>query len=396
VNDRLDRERALERLLPDVLSEASGPGSGCVEAETLAAWSSGHLRASEAAAVEAHLSDCAHCQAVLGTFVRSAPPAPVEPVWSRWHLRWLVPLATAATALTVYLLVPGLDRRLAPEQTITQADPRRESPGVPAPDAGANRQPAGSTPAPTSPQADPVSRPAASPPPRAGRVEEPSQSRGAFEAGLRRGSPAEPPSVDKQAKTETPQSIRDSAAAPPRREVATSETARRDAPAVTAPPPPASPAAAEARSPAKSAPVAPRVAGETAATPERPADALLRLRRQANVTIDIPTPVRTHRFRIVDGQRVERTTTGGERWESVARPVAGAMTAGAAPAADICWIVGGLGAVWRTTDGQVLVRVPFPQTVDLVAVAADSATAAAVTAADGRTFRTSDGGQTWR
>jgi photosystem II stability/assembly factor-like uncharacterized protein len=72
------------------------------------------------------------------------------------------------------------------------------------------------------------------------------------------------------------------------------------------------------------------------------------------------------------------------------------MTAGAAPAADVCWIVGRLGAVWRTIDGQTLVRIPFPQPLDLLAVAAESATVAVVTAANGRTFRTTDGGQTWQ
>ena len=167
-------------------------------------------------------------------------------------------------------------------------------------------------------------------------------------------------------------------AAPPARPRAT--------PAPVAPPP-----STDATAQAKSAPGA--VGG--AAVAERRADAALSLRRQAGVSIEIATPVPTHRYRIVDGQRVERTTTGGERWQSVARPIGGEMTAGAAPAADVCWIVGARGAVWRTTDGEILVRVPFPQSLDLVAVAAESAVIAVVTAADGRTFRTTDGGQTW-
>jgi photosystem II stability/assembly factor-like uncharacterized protein len=153
---------------------------------------------------------------------------------------------------------------------------------------------------------------------------------------------------------------------------------------------------ADTIAPAKPVASAPGAVGGTAAAAERGADAAFSVRRQVGVNLDIATPVPTHRFRIVDGQRVERTTTSGERWESVARPVAGEMTAGAAPAPDVCWIVGRIGTVWRTTDGQVLVRVPFPQPLDLVAVAAESATTAVVTAANGRTFRTTDGGQTWQ
>jgi hypothetical protein len=52
--------------------------------------------------------------------------------------------------------------------------------------------------------------------------------------------------------------------------------------------------------------------------------------------------------------------------------------------------------VLLTTDGATFTRLPFPETVDLVAVTATSATTAEVTAADKRTFHTTDGGRTWR
>lgn len=46
-------------------------------------------------------------------------------------------------------------------------------------------------------------------------------------------------------------------------------------------------------------------------------------------------------------------------------------------------------------DGVRFQGVPFPEIVDLVAVRAESARSATVTAADGRAFRTDDQGTTW-
>jgi photosystem II stability/assembly factor-like uncharacterized protein len=51
--------------------------------------------------------------------------------------------------------------------------------------------------------------------------------------------------------------------------------------------------------------------------------------------------------------------------------------------------------VLLTTDGRSWRRVPFPEAADLAAVQAANAQAATITTADGRTFRTTDGGLTW-
>ena len=72
------------------------------------------------------------------------------------------------------------------------------------------------------------------------------------------------------------------------------------------------------------------------------------------------------------------------------------LTAGNSPSADVCWLVGRGGLVLRTTDGgRQWQRVPFPETVDIIAVAASNALNATVTSADGRRFQTTDGGRTW-
>src|SRR5688572_457009 len=64
---------------------------------------------------------------MLATFVRTAPemPAP-ESLWKRWHLRWLVPAATAATVAALYVLVP----RPASQMTTSSPAPVTESQAV--------------------------------------------------------------------------------------------------------------------------------------------------------------------------------------------------------------------------------------------------------------------------
>jgi photosystem II stability/assembly factor-like uncharacterized protein len=72
------------------------------------------------------------------------------------------------------------------------------------------------------------------------------------------------------------------------------------------------------------------------------------------------------------------------------------LTAGSSPSTDVCWLVGRVGLVLRTTDaGRQWERAPFPETVDITAVAASNALNATVTSADGRRFQTTDGGRTW-
>ena len=106
------------------LVQGNGKGTpettaACIDAETLAAWADGGLSKSDAAAVETHLADCERCTAMLATFARTIPETPVaESLWTRWHLRWLVPAATAATVAALWVLVPRPD---SPQMTIGPA-----------------------------------------------------------------------------------------------------------------------------------------------------------------------------------------------------------------------------------------------------------------------------------
>lgn len=126
------------------------------------------------------------------------------------------------------------------------------------------------------------------------------------------------------------------------------------------------------------------------------------------------------------GSGVERSADGGATWTAsalnglqelderrpaapqsgaaavTAAPAAAAQAqgpgavAGDAPTASVCWLVGPRGAVWLTTDGgQRFRRMTVPGEPDLGVVAARDARSADVSAVDGRTFRTDDGGSTW-
>jgi photosystem II stability/assembly factor-like uncharacterized protein len=111
--------------------------------------------------------------------------------------------------------------------------------------------------------------------------------------------------------------------------------------------------------------------------------------------VEIVAPDPRVRWRIGGATPLERSADGGRTWEAVSIPATAALTAGVAPSAQECWLVGRRGAVLVTLDGRTwrLVAVPVP--VDLVAVQSPGGRTATVTAADGRTFHTADGGVTW-
>jgi hypothetical protein len=85
----------------------------------------------------------------------------------------------------------------------------------------------------------------------------------------------------------------------------------------------------------------------------------------------------------------------GRRWSSSPDEVIGALTAGSSPVPSVCWVVGRGGVVRLSTDGQTWQRIPFPEMTDLSGVQSSDARSATVSTADGRSFRTADGGMTW-
>lgn len=351
-----DRDRVVDRLLRQTQGGAPpGPAPGpCVEADMLAAWSDGTLAASDIQALEVHVAGCTRCQALLATFARTDVPAVVEPaaesIWRRWRLAWVVPVATAATVTAIWVAVPEQDRAQVTAPATPEADleATAETAEVPVqPRARAEAQAPGAE-----PQEERLDRALAQP--AAAAAAEP----------IDRTSPAAPASA-----------------------VATSADA--DA------------------SPARQRDSRESFADETAvvrgALPEVDAQNARRLATdslQSAATsapdaraVEIASPDSAVRWRIT-AAGLEHTTSAGADWEPVAGLAAG-IVAGSAPSADVCWLVGAAGAVWLSTDGVAFERLPFPEPVELRDVTAMDERTATVTAADGRTWRTTDGGQTW-
>lgn len=367
------RDEAIERLLPGVLSArtATEAGQDCLDAETAAAWTDGALPVADAMRLEQHVSDCGRCQALVASLVSTTPvpvPAEAAPIWRRWKLPWLVPLATAATAVALWVAAPDqapvspaaeLEKRIAALPEPAPAPPSPTSPSTPR--ASASNSRASATPDEVSPSA-PVAAPpsfAREQPPAVAQEEVTQQTDAAPAESARRLEEA-----DSLAKAQTAAK----AEAPAAETQKTRDTAAREASnAATPAPQPALPAGA--------------AVGALSA-------------RQAFTATIVGSPAHSTRWRIT-GRRVERSTNGGTQWDPIALQSPGDLTAGSAPSASVCWIVGRLGAVFVTTDATMFVRLTFPEAVDLVSVTATDAQNATVRSADGRSWRTTDGGRSW-
>jgi len=111
--------------------------------------------------------------------------------------------------------------------------------------------------------------------------------------------------------------------------------------------------------------------------------------------ISIPTPDKEVIFRIVGAGFVERTTDGGATWQGQLVSQNADFTAGSAPSAKICWLVGRAGAIFRTSDGTNWKKIPPPASVDLAEVNATDASTAMVTVAGGQKYSTENAGKIW-
>ncbi len=338
----------------------------CFDAEVLAAWADGTLDERAAAEVERHAAQCARCQAMLAAFVRTEPAAApaarvpgMTPWWQSLRLRWLVPMAAAATAVAIWIAVPTsptleTDLAEAPER----AAPPPDTPAMPR---VAATQPQTAVAGPRTPVG------AAS-----------SAVPLATEAGARE---------QREKREERQEAPRDGALTRERTNATASAAASREAPLTAAAPTVAAEAARQGRSQA----------------------AVRALADRADRTIEgFVSRDGAVRWRLA-GPGVERSTDGGATWIAthVAAPAAPAAALGAvapvdgpvagdAPSAAVCWLVGPRGAVWLTTDGgQGFRRLTVTGEPDLRAVAARDARSADVTASDGRVFRTDDAGATW-
>lgn len=95
---------------------------GCPDAEMLAAWSDGGLRADERLRVEEHAAACGRCQAHLAAIARTAAVEQEAAPSTRRHRfwPWLVPAAGAAAAVTVWVIVQPVHLPEPPQPTSPQ------------------------------------------------------------------------------------------------------------------------------------------------------------------------------------------------------------------------------------------------------------------------------------
>ncbi len=332
----------------------------CLDAETVAAWMDGGLDAASVVAAEAHASSCERCQALLATVASTLPVGTTHEArgTARFWKWWLAPIAATAAAVTLWMVVPQTPMQSPPATPLARDDVKAQAPAARA-DAPA---PAASAPSPAEERAPGDSRrnvPAVT-----------QESKALADADTASRNAAAGNRVDQQAKREE--------AAPLAAEM------RQAMPAAAAPP--VEVAAAERLREAPAAPVAPVA---TAA----PAESQLRKQVAAPVIVS-PDP--NSRWRVTAPGTIERSEDGGRVWLPVRINAKEDVLAGASPSRLTCWLVGRNGLVLLATDGTNFTRLPFPASVDLLSVTSPEPRIATVTTADGRTFRTTDGGRTWR
>jgi len=328
-----DHDRSVEHVLRHVLpgDVPAQQQSTCPDAETIAAWHEGTLRAEDAAAMERHVADCPRCRTLMAAFIQTTPVAPaLESFWRRWHLGWAVPLATAATAAALWIAPPNTPQLQLSSRAASPVSVDATAPATPPPA---------------------LSPATAAAEPSAPTSAESLQASGAAATSQLRKSLSENESnlarlADERAAADAAPSTR-------------IEADKRERATITA---------------------APRAFAAA---------------REAAAPAEIVAPGGVARWRIVSGQQIEWSPAARNEWGPATIEAPDVLTAGAAPSATVCWIVGRRGAVYVTTDGMRFMRVPFPEMSDLVAVTATDERTATVSGADGRSWSTTDQGRTW-
>jgi hypothetical protein len=346
-----DRDHIVEQALKQELRGVDASDT-CIDAETLAAWTDDALDAAAMAATEAHVSNCARCQAVVGAMVRgtsSTLDAPgtlgtpdtvtTEGTLSLWRW-WLAPIAAGVTAVTLWMVVPEKQQQIA---------------SAPQAKASAEIQPV----APAEGQPPPRTAVAPSAPPAAIGAAPPPAARDNLAAAARDDRAQK--AVAEERKEEAPQrqlqersAMADAAAAPP-----APATVAMEAPAI---------------------------------------GALQKSARESGGVIEVPSLQRSRRWRIIPRDRVERTDDGGTTWTVVTQvPPGEAIVAGSAPMVSVCWLAGTRGLVLITNDaGASFTDVSLAEPLDIASISATDGNTAIISTVGGRRFRTGDGGRTWQ
>ncbi len=379
------RDQSIDRLLRRLEPGADLPVTdACVDAETLAAWTDGSLSGDTLDRVEHHAAGCARCQAMLASIARTAPETAARPWWRMPRVKWLVPIAAAATAVALWVSVDRQQKAAVAPVTTLQTSRASEPVAPPAALADAQEPLAGpGQNARVAGEKDARARSKAEAPADL-RAERKSLSEPAAQGAVGRQTiDALGPSL--QTRSRNAASVASPAAA---------TSAPVAPPAATlvvpnAPPPPAK------------EPSVPRPLADTVtATPESSAKVMRMAGRAGEAAafttgVEVMSPEPAFRWRLSGPDTIQRSIDGGVTWKPQVAPAGIVLTAAASPARDVCWIVGRGGAVVLSTDGTTWQLRPFLEAVNLTAVRALDAKTATVTTSDGRQFSTADGGATW-
>jgi len=444
-NESSDRQR--EELLARRLAEAldqRGGGTGakdCPDADVIAAYAEQALAPGEAAQCENHFATCARCRTILRVltasvdtplaekevthlgelFAATRAPAHVSATGSPgarrrlfdWRMRWLAPAMGVAAAVAVLLVLRPFWHAPQPansEVLVAQA-PKQEQP-LP---------------------------PSASPLVEGRVVKESAPQEKKTDSAAAAKQQVETRDREERAYSQAPRPNLQTAPAAGTEEISGNKRASADEQAKVAPlalQPSAPPAAAsginagterqlETGAPPASTPqsvtvteAAPMVQKENsavgaAAQPRAATDlplngrnfqSLARLKAGGGGPILLKAPSGQTLWRVGGGGSIQRSIDAGQTWTPQASPSNADWLSGAAVSGTVCWIAGRQGAIARTRDGEHWEMVPPPtQSADAagnlsawLVVEARDAQSATITAGDGRSFATQDGGKTWQ
>ena len=449
-----DNEREFGAMLRRGLaSGAAAPESECLDAALLAAYYERSLAADELRACDSHVANCAHCRSQLAAMARAEPERGDDDARSKswlWDWRLLVPITAALTVLVVWIGVrrPGQMRSASQRAPIVAQNeaPAAAPQSAPPP----SSQMVEVFPAPPATRTKKIAPPSAQRSTAAGsynsRKSQPTTGRAVdklavpgiaaeerdektrgkdFERGNADGvaggiiGGVPPPRNAEQKSPNAP--VQTAQAQPAAGGAATSTT---EVVVVQPPPSPARSSGAATSnavsgrgggfsgragnaaggSAAKEKRAAPANGANAQAAPNMQAaqaapapiqSVTARYKQDESKPIVIPTPDANTFWRVAGTDEIQFTNDVGATWQSQLTEPQLVLTAGSAPKANVCSVVGSSGTILRTVDGENWQRVKSPTSQDLTGVPAQDTDTASITAKDGSVFTTKDGGANW-
>ncbi len=396
-------------------SDSPRAAQACPEPDLLAAYYERSLAPVEVERFDAHLATCERCRAQIAALVRSEKPdqkQPDVPASWLWNWRWLAPAVAAIAIIVIWAGVREHNKATSePTEVAMTETTRPQETVVPSPPVAQREAPARSV------TGGALSKPAATPnlekkfsgPSLQGLAKERGQ---APTAAAGTAKPGEPPSSARESAGESsaggsagvvggvvtapaPTSKEDSTAVPALVQSAPADGLSAENEIVTNIAKPRASSSGAALAPRQFSLSTKRPAGAAPAKAKSAAADQLAVREVSAHPIVIASPDPTKSWRIAVSGAIEVSNDSGVTWQMQRPGIAGAMTSGFALSSKICWIVGRAGAVLRTVNGTDWKQVAAPTTLELTHVTVWSAKRAQVTAADGSSYVTKDGGKSW-